>query len=172
MKNLSSERAAYTRVVRKRYLGSRQIEKAQKVRHSFIPFAIAFTLAFVCSSCSTTRNIQNHSALLRTTKVDTCYVNTLRYDSIYVYEGRDFRPNAGLTEHTQADTLVLTQIQYRYKVLRDTLCKVQTDTIAVVNEVEVTKEVGRPETAFDRLCRVSFFILLGLLLVGLVLLSF
>ena len=102
-------------------------------------FATGFLLFLSFTSCSTTRTIPTQ--IVEHTLYDTCYINTLQYDSIYLYEGRDFRLNTNLTNHTNVDTLVLTKIQYKYKLLRDTIKEVRVDTIPVIKEVEVTKEV-------------------------------
>ena len=65
----------------------------------------------------------------------------MQYDSIYLYEGRDFKLNKELTEHTKADTLVLTKIEYCYRFLRDTTYIHRVDSIPVIKEVETSKDV-------------------------------
>ena len=64
---------------------------------------------------------------------DTLYLNHIQYDSIYV-------DNWQLTDRTK-DTIYLekSHIEYRYKLLRDTVYKVQIDTIPIIKTVEVVK---------------------------------
>ena len=102
-------------------------------------------LAAALCGCSTTRNIPNHSGLLRATRVDTLYLNTTQYDSVYVN-------NWYYIDHGKDTIFVLQKdVEYRYRLLRDTLRIVEHDTLPVVREVEVTKVVSRT-SAFGRYC--------------------
>ncbi len=81
------------------------------------------------SGCGTTRQIQVVERVSR----DTLYLSNVQYDSIYVYQDH-------LTDRSR-DTVYVKDVQYeyKYKLLRDTVYKVQIDTIPVIREVEVVK---------------------------------
>ena len=90
----------------------------------------------ILTSCSATRTLPNHCELLRATRVDTIYANTTKYDSVYVN-------NWYFIDHGK-DTVFVHQkdVEYRYKLLRDTIRVVRIDSIPVVKAVEVTHEVS------------------------------
>ena len=81
--------------------------------------AIALLSALVLTGCASNRHLQVAEHVTR----DTVYVNKLHYDSIYV--SRDH-----FTDRTR-DTVYLrdVSVEYRYKLLRDTVFKVQHDSI-------------------------------------------
>lgn len=103
-------------------------------------------------SCSTTRHV---TQLVERVSRDTIYINSLQQDSIYIFKDR-------LIDRSR-DTVYLkdVSVEYRYKFLHDTLKVVQRDTIPVEVTVTEVKEIQRPLTFFDRLCRICFFFLLG-----------
>ena len=80
---------------------------------------IALLSALVLTCCATHRPLQVAEHVTR----DTVYINKLHYDSIYV--SRDH-----FTDRTH-DTLLIreTKTEYHYKLLRDTVFKVQHDSI-------------------------------------------
>lgn len=92
-------------------------------------FLIVIVIVIVLTGCATTRQIQVVERVSR----DTLYLNHIQYDSIYV-------DNWQLTDRTK-DTIYLekSHIEYRYKLLRDTVYRTQIDTIPVIREVEVVK---------------------------------
>ena len=92
---------------------------------------IALLSALVLTGCASQRPAQ----VVERISTDTLYVNKIAYDSIYI----DNRQKV----YQQADTVYLerTQYVYKYKLLRDTLYRVQIDSIPVVREVEVVREV-------------------------------
>ena len=80
-------------------------------------------------SCSTPRT----ATVVRETTRDTLYLNHIQYDSIYI-------DNWQLTDRSKDTTYVeKVHLEYKYKLLRDTVYKVQIDTIPVIREVEVIK---------------------------------
>ena len=107
-------------------------------------------------SCSTSRHV---TQLVERTSVDTLYLSSQHFDSIYVFRDR-------FTDRSR-DTIYLrdVSVEYRYRLLRDTIYKVQHDSIPYEVRVVETKEIARPLTFFDRLCRICFYILSGALLV-------
>ena len=92
-------------------------------------FIIVIVIVIVTAACSSLRQVQ----VVREVSRDTLYLSNVQYDSIYV-------DNWQLTDRTK-DTIYLekSHIEYRYKLLRDTIYKVQIDTIPVIREVEVIK---------------------------------
>ena len=64
---------------------------------------------------------------------DTLYLNHIQYDSIYI-------DNWQLTDRSK-DTIYVEKVrlEYKYKLLRDTVYRVQIDTIPVIKTVEVVK---------------------------------
>ena len=88
-----------------------------------------FVLVFVLTGCGTTRQVQVVERVSR----DTLYLSNVQYDSIYVFQDH-------LTDRSR-DTVYVKDVQYeyKYKLLRDTIYKVQIDTIPVIREVEVVK---------------------------------
>ena len=92
---------------------------------------LALLSAFVLTGCATHRPLQVAEHVTR----DTVYINKLQYDSIYI----DNRQKV----YQQSDTIYLdrTKDEYRYRLLRDTIYKTQIDSIPVIREVEVVREV-------------------------------
>ena len=92
---------------------------------------LALLSALVLTGCATHRPLQVAEHVTR----DTVYINKLLYDSIYI----DKRQKV----YRQSDTIYLdrTKYEYRYRLLRDTIYKTQIDSIPVIREVEVVREV-------------------------------
>ena len=107
-------------------------------------------------SCSTSSHV---TQLVERTSVDTLYLSSQHFDSVYVFRDR-------FTDRSR-DTIYLCDVslEYRYKLLRDTIYKVQHDSIPYEVRVLEIKEIARPLTFFDRLCRICFYLLSGALLV-------
>ena len=111
---------------------------------------LTFTL-LVCCSCGSTK--VTTQTIERVSK-DTIYLTTQQYDSIYV-----------TTDHyvdRSKDTVLIkeTNIEYRYKLLRDTLKVIHRDSIPYQVTVTEVKEVPRPPTFYDYLTRLSFWFLI------------
>ena len=92
-------------------------------------FVIVIVIVIVLTGCATTRQTQ----VVRETTRDTLYLNHIQYDSIYV-------DNWQLTDRSK-DTIYVEKVrlEYKYKLLRDTVHVVQIDSIPVIREVEVIK---------------------------------
>lgn len=111
-----------------------------------IRIALCCTLLGGCSSRRAAEVVTRHTT-------DTLRINTFLYDSLYVYENRttDFRKGAqpapgsgnGSPVAPPPDTLVIrtVTIEHRYRLLHDTVRIHQTDSLPVVREVEVIREV-------------------------------
>jgi len=87
--------------------------------------------ALVLIGCGTTKQI----AVVDHVKQDTIYLSKIQYDSIFInqYHAID----------RSSDTIFIedVKVEYRYKLLRDTTYIHHTDSIPVIKEVEVTREV-------------------------------
>ena len=92
-------------------------------------FVLALCITLMAASCGTVKQVQIVERVSR----DTLYLSNVQYDSIYVFQDH-------LTDRSR-DTVYVKDVQYeyKYKFLRDTVYKVQIDTIPVIREVEVAK---------------------------------
>ena len=99
-----------------------------------VSLVLALTLSMSISSCSTHR--QTAEVVTHTAR-DTLYISQTAYDSIYIDRWQSTRQ--------KADTVYLEQIrrEYKYQLLRDTIRTVRIDSIPVIKEVEVVREVSR-----------------------------
>lgn len=110
--------------------------------------------ALVCCSCGSTRHV---TQLVEHVSKDTVYLSNTQYDSIYIYQDK-------LVDRSR-DTLYIKDksIEYRYKLLRDTVRIVQRDSIPYEVTVTEIKEITRPLTLYDKTCRACFWFLIGIL---------
>lgn len=122
---------------------------------AFIVIVIVIVATFACCSCGSTKVA---SQTVEHMHKDTVYLSNVQYDSIYIYKDR-------LTDRTR-DTIFVkdVSIEYRYKMLRDTVRIVQKDSIPYEVTVIETKEITRPLTFYDRLTRTTFWLVIGALL--------
>lgn len=88
----------------------------------------------------------NQTARVVQVKKDSTFIRNIYYDSISIYREheKDYRraahPVDDMGQHIPPDTIVISDvsIEYRYRLLRDTICIVQYDSIPYpVNVVEV-----------------------------------
>ena len=95
-------------------------------------FCFLFVVACTLFGCATSRPT---SQVVEASLRDTVYVNKVLYDSVYI-------DNWYYTYH-KADTVVVekSKLEYRYKVMRDTVFRARTDSVPVIREVEVVREV-------------------------------
>lgn len=138
-------------------------------------FVIVIVAALVCCSCGTQRQV---TQLVKHSSVDTVYLSNVQYDSIYIYKDHMSEHHLGTLPPTtsdgkyletpmRTDTLYIkdVSVEYRYKLLKDTIRVVERDSIPYQVTVTEVKEIQRPLTVFDRLCRICFFFLTGVLFV-------
>ena len=102
-------------------------------------------------SCSTHRHA---SPVEQGTHTDTVYIATQQYDSIYIYNDK--------TLDRTKDTVYLRELstEYRYKLLRDTLRIIETDTIYIPYEVNVDDN-GKDKSflpRFGELAKAAFLV--------------
>ena len=115
---------------------------------------LALLSALVLTGCATRRQLQ----VVERTSVDTVYLSNVQYDSIYIFQDRQL--------DRSRDTVYLrdVSIEYRYRHLRDTIYKVQHDSIPYQVTVTEVKEITRPLSLFDHLTHFTFWLVVGALL--------
>ena len=119
---------------------------------------LALLSALVLTGCATRRQLQVVDRITH----DTLYQSNVHYDSIYVSQDKYI--------DRSRDTVYLrdVSVEYRYRHLRDTIYKVQHDSIPYQVTVTEVKEIPRPLTFFDHLTRFTFWFAFGALLTFLV----
>lgn len=126
-----------------------------------LAFAIVFCL--LLAGCSVTKTIPVET-VKEVTRTDTLYINNVQYDSIYVSQD--------LFTDRSKDTILIRQhdVEFRYKLLRDTVERVKIevvrDSIPYEVRIETIKEVPRKRNWFDILCYICF----GVVLYGIIIL--
>ena len=115
---------------------------------------LALLSALVLTGCATRRQLQ----VVEHTSVDTVYLSNVQYDSIYIFQDRQL--------DRSRDTVYLrdVSVEYRYRHLRDTIYKVQHDSIPYQVTVTEVKEITRPLSLFDHLTHFTFWLVVGALL--------
>ncbi|MGO5246820.1 hypothetical protein ACTQ16_16400 [Prevotella sp. LCP21S3_D2] len=115
---------------------------------------LALLSALVLTGCATRRQLQ----VVERTSVDTVYLSNVQYDSIYIFQDRQL--------DRSRDTVYLrdVSVEYRYRHLRDTIYKVQHDSIPYQVTVTEVKEITRPLSIFDHLTHFTFWLVVGALL--------
>ena len=115
---------------------------------------LALLSALVLTGCATRRQLQ----VVDRTSVDTVYLSNVQYDSIYIFQDRQL--------DRSRDTVYLrdVSVEYRYRHLRDTIYKVQHDSIPYQVTVTEVKEITRPLSIFDHLTHFTFWLVVGALL--------
>ena len=101
-------------------------------------------------SCSTHRVVEQ----VKEMHTDTVYVTSLQYDSIYIYNDK--------TLDRTKDTVYLRELstEYRYKLLRDTLRIIESDTIYIPYGVKVADN-GKDKSflpRFSELAKAAFLV--------------
>lgn len=89
---------------------------------------------FLLVSCGTTRGIQQVPVPVETVRTE--YVNTIKYDSIYIRDSID--------RYFKGDTVVIYKYKdiYKYKVRTDTLVVRDTIQVPIETKFETIKEVN------------------------------
>lgn len=125
---------------------------------SSITSLLSLILVTVCllAGCGSLRPV---TQLVHDAQRDTVYLSNIQYDSIYIYQDR-------LLDRSK-DTVYLkdVSVEYRYKLLRDTVRVVQHDSIPYEVKIIETKDVPSPLTWFDHLTRACFWIIIGVIFV-------
>ena len=115
---------------------------------------LALLSALVLTGCATRRQLQVVERITH----DTLYQSNVHYDSIYIFQNRQL--------DRSRDTVYLrdVSVEYRYRHLRDTIYKVQHDSIPYQVTVTEVKEITRPLSLFDHLTHFTFWLVVGALL--------
>ena len=115
---------------------------------------LALLSALVLTGCATRRQLQVVDRITH----DTLYQSNVHYDSIYVSQDKYI--------DRSRDTLLIKDktVEYRYRHLRDTIYKVQHDSIPYQVTVTEVKEITRPLSLFDHLTHFTFWLVVGALL--------
>ena len=115
---------------------------------------LALLSALVLTGCATRRQLQVVDRITH----DTLYQSNVHYDSIYVSKDKYI--------DRSRDTVYLrdVSVEYRYRHLRDTIYKVQHDSIPYQVTVTEVKEITRPLSLFDHLTHFTFWLVVGALL--------
>lgn len=132
------------------------LRKLDRFVEVFMLAGILSIILLVCCSCGSTKQV---TQLVEHVQKDTIYLNNIQYDSIYIYQDKYV--------DRSRDTLYIKDksIEYRYKLLRDTVKVIQHDSIPYEVTITEVKETTRPLTGFDHTCRACFWICFGGLLV-------
>ena len=115
---------------------------------------LALLSALVLTGCATRRQLQVVDRITH----DTLYKSNVHYDSIYIFQDKYI--------DRSRDTLLIKDktVEYRYRLLRDTVYKVQHDSIPYQVTVTEVKEITRPLSLFDHLTHFTFWLVVGALL--------
>lgn len=124
-----------------------------------LPYVLPALTLLTVYSCSAPHHV---TQLVERTSVDTVYLSNVQYDSIYIFQDRQL--------DRSRDTVYLRDVtvEYRYRLLRDTICKTRVDSIPYQVTVTEVKEITRPLTFFDHLTRLTFWFTIGALLTFLI----
>lgn len=133
---------------------------------------VLFLLIALCTlnGCGSSKTA---TQLVRDVSIDTVYLSNVRYDSIYIFHDRteEFHPQPSPIPHHESsnlnrriialDTLFIKDksIEYRYKLIRDTVKVIQRDSIPYQVTITEVKEIPRSLGCFDHLTRTIFWIL-------------
>lgn len=95
-------------------------------------YALLFLSVLTVYSCSTSRPLSQPAEHLTR---DTLYLSSQHFDSVFVFRDR-------LLDRSR-DTVYLKDsiLEFRYRLLRDTVYQTRVDSIPVLREVEVVREV-------------------------------
>lgn len=134
-------------------------------------FVIVIVAALVCCSCGTQRQV---TQLVKHSSVDTVYLSNVQYDSIYIYKDHMSEHHLGtlppidsngkyLNMPMHTDTLYIKDksIEYRYKLLKDTIRVVERDSIPYEVTIVQTEEIQRPLTWYDHFSRAVLKLNIG-----------
>ena len=143
-------------------------------RPSFQEFAkwtIISALIALMTACGASKHV---TQLVEHVQKDTVHLNSKQYDSIYIFQDRVSEHHLGtlppttsggqyLNIPTRTDTIYIKDksIEYRYKLLRDTIYKVERDSIPYQVTVTEIKEITRPLTWYDHLSRAILWLNIG-----------
>ena len=124
------------------------------LKNPFPLFSAGFLVwIFFFSSCASTKHVE--TIPLETLRHDTLYINKEHYDSIYI-------DNSHLIDRSK-DTVYLKDIsiEYRYKLLHDTVRIIQRDSIPYEVRIETVREVPRRRNILDYISYACLGLVIG-----------
>ena len=153
------------------------LRKLDRAIGSVIVIVFVIVTSLVCCSCGSTKVVTQ--TVERVSK-DTIYLSNVQYDSIYIYQDHVSEHHIGTlkpfetsetfetwsSQPTRTDTLFIKDksIEYRYKLLKDTIRVVERDSIPYEVTIVETKEIQRPLTWYDHLSRAILWLNIGFVL--------
>ena len=139
------------------------LRKLDRFIEWFLLTLILCVTLLVCCSCGSTKVV---TQTVRDVTVDTVYLSNVQYDSIYIFQERtsDYHMNPlNPLKPSETDTVFIkdVSVEYRYKMLRDTIYKTQVDSIPYQVTITEVKEIQRPLTWYDHLSRAILWLNIG-----------
>ena len=143
------------------------LRKLDRFIEWFLLTLILCVTLLVCCSCGSTKVV---TQTVRDVSVDTVYLSNVQYDSIYIYQERtsDYHMNPlNPLKPSETDTVFIkdVSVEYRYKLLKDTIRVIERDSIPYQVTVTEIKEITRPLTWYDHLTQSVFWVVIGVLFV-------
>lgn len=142
-------------------------------RIMFIILMSAIVIILLCS-CGSARMV---TQTVRDVSVDTVYLSNIQYDSKYIYQDHVAEHYLGtlppmtsdgqyLNAPIRTDTLYIKDksIEYRYRLLKDTIRVIERDSIPYEVTITQVKEIKRPLTWYDHLSRAILWLNIGFVL--------
>lgn len=150
------------------------LRRMDRAIEAFILIGILSFTLLACCSCGSTKVA---TQVVEHTSVDTVYLSNVQYDSIYIYKDHVSEHHIGKMEPVtnlekdillpiRTDTLYIKDksIEYRYKLLKDTIRVVERDSIPYEVTITQVKEITRPLTWYDHLSRAILWLNIGFVL--------
>lgn len=153
------------------------LRRMDRAIEAFILIGILSFTLLACCSCGSTKVA---TQVVEHTSVDTVYLSNVQYDSIYIYHDHVSEHHIGTlkpfetsetsetwsTKPMRTDTLYIKDksIEYRYKLLKDTIRVVERDSIPYEVTITEVKEIQRPLTWYDHLSRAILWLNIGFVL--------
>lgn len=147
------------------------LRKLDRFIEVFVFAIIIVVTTLVCCSCGSTKVV---TRTVRDVSIDTIYLSNVQYDSIYIYQDHVSEHHIGKMEPVtnlendilipiRTDTLYIKDksIEFRYKMLRDTIYMTQVDSIPYQVTVTEVKKIQRPLTWYDHLSRAILWLNIG-----------
>ena len=119
------------------------LRKLDRFIEWFLLTLILCVTLLVCCSCGSTKVV---TQTVRDVSVDTVYLSNVQYDSIYIFQERtsDYHMNPlNPLKPSETDTVFIKDVavEFRYRLLRDTIYKTRIDTIPYEVRVVETQVV-------------------------------
>ena len=139
------------------------LRKLDRFIEWFLLTLILCVTLLVCCSCGSTKVV---TQTVRDVSVDTVYLSNVQYDSIYIFQERtsDYHMNPlNPLKPSETDTVFIkdVSVEYRYKLLRDTVYKVQIDSIPYEVRIETVREVPRRRNILDYISYACLGLVIG-----------